>query len=263
MTGDVSTGNRNASLTLTIRLTTSVRFTIGSGSDANNSITPSSTVRRVKEIISQCQECEFCAVERQRLIYRGRILSENDRTLADYGIGTGGGAAGDEIVLYLVIGSAPSGGGGVSSPTQPASDQPTSPTQDPYNPFGNLSQMMSNMNNNNGAPDLAAFQQQMQQNPNMMNDMMNNPMVQSMLSNPDFMRNMMENNSMMRGLMESNPELRHALEDPELMRRSLEMMRDPSAMQVCLFGACVVSTCFDLVFCLFIYILHLNTCRMP
>lgn len=31
--------------------------------------------------------------------------------------------------------------------------------------------------------------------------------------------------------MESNPELRNALQDPEFMRRSMEMMRDPSAMQ--------------------------------
>ena len=35
----------------------------------------------------------------------------------------------------------------------------------------------------------------------------------------------------MRQVMETNPELRNALEDPEFMRRSMEMMRDPSAMQ--------------------------------
>jgi len=51
------------------------------------------------------------------------------------------------------------------------------------------------------------------------------------MNNPDFMRTIMENNPQMRQVLDSNPELRHALADPELMRRSMEMMRDPSAMQ--------------------------------
>ena len=58
-----------------------------------------------------------------------------------------------------------------------------------------------------------------------------NFVVQNMMSNPDFMRSIMENNPQMRQVMETNPELRNALEDPEFMRRSMEMMRDPSAMQ--------------------------------
>ena len=42
---------------------------------------------------------------------------------------------------------------------------------------------------------------------------------------------MMENNPEMRALMDSNPELRNMLQDPEIMRQSMQMMRDPSAMQ--------------------------------
>jgi ubiquilin len=64
-----------------------------------------------------------------------------------------------------------------------------------------------------------------------MSSVMNSPMMQNIMSNPDFMRNMMESNPQMRQLLETNPELRHILDDPEMMRRSMEMMRDPSAMQ--------------------------------
>mmetsp|Transcript_3801 Transcript_3801/g.8533 ORF Transcript_3801/g.8533 Transcript_3801/m.8533 type:complete len:118 (+) Transcript_3801:288-641(+) len=117
MTGDVSTGNHNRSLKLTIRLSTSQRFEIGDTSSSSSSssprsiITPSSTIRQVKEIIASREESGHCPVARQRLIYKGRILSEEARTLADYGVGSG--AAGEQgIVLYLVKGSAPPAGRG-------------------------------------------------------------------------------------------------------------------------------------------------------
>ena len=42
---------------------------------------------------------------------------------------------------------------------------------------------------------------------------------------------MMQSNPEMQALMESNPELRNMLQDPEVMRQSMQMMRDPSAMQ--------------------------------
>ena len=42
---------------------------------------------------------------------------------------------------------------------------------------------------------------------------------------------MMESNPEMHALMDSNPELRNMLQDPEIMRQSMQMMRDPSAMQ--------------------------------
>merc|ERR1712157_513019 len=51
------------------------------------------------------------------------------------------------------------------------------------------------------------------------------------MSNPDIIRSIMESNPEMRQVMDSNPQLRHILDDPEMMRRSVEMMRDPSAMQ--------------------------------
>ena len=243
MTGDLP-------LKLTIRLSSSSRFDIGSC----NSIKSSSTIGHVKTLISQREESGNCEVGRQRLIYKGRILSDDTRTLSDYGIGTGDSS--DGIVLYLVKG----GGGGntnagnsggasqttTSAPAPtPAATQPNpnaSMASNPFLNFGNpnasnannnpMASMMNMMQNSGGGmPDLASVQQQLQQNPQMMQEMMNNPMVQSLMNSPDFMRNMMESNPQLRQVMESNPELRHALEDPEMMRRSMEMMRDPSAMQ--------------------------------
>ena len=238
-------------LTLTIRLSSSSRFDIGSCS----SITPSSTIQHVKDLISQREESGMCASDRQRLIYKGRILSDDTRTLADYGIGTGNDNSG--IVLYLVKGGSTntnntSGNAGANTTSSTNNSVPTPTTQPTTNPnasmatnpflnFGAnnnannpMASMMNSMMQNSGGggmPDLAAMQQEIQNNPQMMSEMMNNPMVQSLMNNTDFMTSMMENNPQMRQLMDSNPELRNALQDPELMRRSMEMMRDPSAMQ--------------------------------
>ena len=195
MTGDVSTGNHNLSLKLTIRLSSSSRFDIGSC----GSITPSSTIQHVKTLISQRDESDHCAVERQRLIYKGRILSDNTRTLADYGIG--GDSSGDGIIIYLVKGSAPNtnaasgGGAGVTATnnTNTAAAAPAQPNPTAANnPFLNFGAQAGNNNNNlanlmnsmggmggGGMPDMATFQQEMMNNPQMMSEMMNNPMVSS------------------------------------------------------------------------------------
>eukprot|EP00804_Cyclotella_cryptica_P014095 CCRYP_005553-RC/>CCRYP_005553-RC protein AED:0.18 eAED:0.18 QI:0/0.75/0.6/1/0.5/0.4/5/1520/565 len=208
-------------LTLTIRLSTSARFTLPA-SGSSTSITPATTILQVKELISQCEESGRVEVSRQRLIYKGRILSEDNKTLGEYGIQEGGG----EPVLYLVKGSggaaAPSTGSG-ATPTPAAPPAATSaPTAaNPFDMFSNMGQM----------PSMQQMQQQLQSNPEMMSQMMNNPMVQSLLNNPDFMSQMMESNPQMQSILNANPELRHALRDPEMMRRSMEMMRDPSMMQ--------------------------------
>lgn len=254
MTGNTS----STSLQLTIRLSSSSRFVIG----ACGTITPTSTIRHVKDIIALRQESGNCAVERQRLIHKGRILSDDGQTLAHYGI-TGADASSGETVLYLVKGGgsgngiAGVGGAGaamtngttsstpVTSTSLPPPAAPTTPflnfghpndNASADNPMANIMNMMGNMGGSGGLggagmPDMASIQQQLQQNPQMMSDMMNNPMVQSLMGSPDFLRTMMESNPQMRAVMESNPELRQALEDPELMRRSMQMMRDPSAMQ--------------------------------
>jgi ubiquilin len=209
-------------LTLTIRLSTSSRFTLPAP-DAPP-ITPSTTILQIKQLISQHQDSGHVEVGRQRLIYKGRILSENDKTLSDYGINEGSG----ETILYLVKGSggaAPTAASAVGS--APAPPPPANPT--PSNPF----EMFNPMGGGAAGqiPNLQQMQQQLQSNPEFMNQMMSNPMIQSLLSNPDFMSNIMESNPQMQQVLNSNPELRQALRDPEIMRRSMEMMRDPSMMQ--------------------------------
>lgn len=189
MTSDTTTG----SLKLTIRLSSSARFDIGSC----GTITPSSTIQHVKTIISTCEESGNCAVERQRLIYKGRILSDNSRTLADYGIGAN---SADGIIIYLVKGSAANtnaaaGGGATTTNTTTTTTAPPAPAAAPTpanNPFANFgtntanNNPMANLMNSmggmggGGMPDMATFQREMMNNPQMMQDMMNNPMVSRM-----------------------------------------------------------------------------------
>jgi len=218
------------SITLHVRLGTTARFTIPSSS-GSGTITTNSTIQDVKSLISREVASGFCAVERQRLIYKGRILSDNSRTLSDYGV------AGDNQTIHLVKGSA-----GVSTTPAPSTSNVQQPTASTpiagSNPNGasnsNPMMMMRNMmqqQQGGGMPDMNAIQQQLLQNPEMMSSMMNSPMMQNIMSNPDMIRMMMDSNPEMRRVLDSNPQLRHIMDDPELMRRSMDMMRDPSAMQ--------------------------------
>merc|ERR1719297_431642 len=88
-----------ASITLTIRLGTTTRFTVPSNEASTISL--SSTILQVKQCIAQEEAADRCPVERQRLIFKGRILSDDTRTLSDYGVTE------DNKTLHLVKGSAP------------------------------------------------------------------------------------------------------------------------------------------------------------
>lgn len=52
------------------------------------------------------------------------------------------------------------------------------------------------------ASQMAAVQQQLLQNPEMMRQMMESPIMQSMLSNPEALRNMFTSNPQMQQLLE-------------------------------------------------------------
>uniref|UniRef100_A0A6U3QPU3 Ubiquilin n=1 Tax=Ditylum brightwellii TaxID=49249 RepID=A0A6U3QPU3_9STRA len=224
-------------ITLTVRMSTSARFTVSSAT-----LNLSSTILEVKQLIALEAGSGNCPVNRQRLIYKGRILSDDTRTLSDYGV------SGDSATLHLVKGSAQNRSGGQSGASAAPVPSPSTPFSAGVstdsgtglgssgtagsNPFLAMQQMMQQQQGSGGGmPDMNQMQQQLLQNPEMMSSIMNSPMMQSMMSNPDFMRNMMESNPQMRQVLDSNPELRHVLDDPEMMRRSMEMMRDPSAMQ--------------------------------
>lgn len=233
MSEAAASGSQNG-VTIGVRMSTAARFDIRVES-------LDQTILSVKHVIATKEESGKCPVERQRLIYKGRILSDDSRTLRDYGLVEGSSPA----TLHLVKGSAaPSNTPSISTPT-PAPTVTTTATPNPFggapgtgggnNGMGNMMQQMMQMQQQQGGgggpPDMAQMQQQLMQNPEMMQEMMNSPIMQSMMDNPQLMQNIMQNNPQMQQLLQQNPELRHVLEDPEMMRRSMQMMRDPSLQQ--------------------------------
>lgn len=193
------------------------------------------TVLRFKQHLEVKIE-EDCPVERQRLINKGRILSSEDRTLSDYGV-----VANDSI--YLVIGRSSNNDNNTNASPVPDTSNSNninnnaSPVVGAGGNGDNLANMMNMFggmnsgNSNNNGNMMNQIQQQLMQNPEMMQNMMNSPIFESMMNNPDLLRNMMESNPQFRTLAEQNPELRHVLDNPEMMRQSMELMRNPEAMQ--------------------------------
>lgn len=78
---------------------------------------------------------------------------------------------------------------------------------------------------------MSQAQQQMMQNPEMMQQLMGSPMVQQMLSNPETVRTMMRMNPQLNQLMEQRPEIARLLEDPEVLQQSMRMIANPSLMR--------------------------------
>ena len=87
------------------------------------------------------------------------------------------------------------------------------------------------MGNSNFADVQAQLQQQLMSDPNTMRQMLDNPMVQSIMSNPDVLRDIMMSNPQMQSLMERNPEIQHMFNNPTLLRETMELARNPAALQ--------------------------------
>ena len=75
------------------------------------------------------------------------------------------------------------------------------------------------------------MQQQMMSNPDMLRQMLDNPMVQNLISNPAIIRDLMMTNPQMQDLLERNPEIHHMLNNPTVMRETMELARNPAALQ--------------------------------
>lgn len=133
-----------------------------------------------------------------------------------------------------------------STSTPAANNPPTSNTtsgQGAADPFASLlgsglgSGLFGGLGGGGGGMDgsFAEMQQRMQRdlmsNPEMIRQMMDNPMVQNIMSNPEYIRMMFTSNPQMQQLMERNPELSHMLNNPELLRQTMEMVRNPAALQ--------------------------------
>lgn len=65
----------------------------------------------------------------------------------------------------------------------------------------------------------------------MLRQMMDNPLVQNLMSNTDYVRTILTSSPQMQQLMERNPEISHLLNNPELLRQTMDMVRNPAALQ--------------------------------
>jgi len=221
-----------AEITVHIRCSNAQKFTV--------KVNTSKTVQEFKEQIAE--EVSVPAPQ-QRLIYKGRVLKD-EQTLESYSVE-------EDQTVHLVKGAAPAG----SNPPQPtaASAPPTNPASVPTFPglnFGagtgaaadplgvgglDINSMMQMMNaagpGGLGAPNMQQMQQQLMQNPELMRNIMSSPLMQNIMNDPEILRNIMLSNPQMRQVMDSNPQLTHLLNDPALMRQTMEMARNPEAMQ--------------------------------
>uniref|UniRef100_A0A1J3GX58 Ubiquitin domain-containing protein DSK2b n=1 Tax=Noccaea caerulescens TaxID=107243 RepID=A0A1J3GX58_NOCCA len=196
-----------------------------------------STVESFKSLVAQ--NCDV-PPNQQRLIYKGRILKD-DQTLLSYGLQA-------DHALHMVRGSAPPS----SSPPPPpppanaTTTPPSSVTRGVgsnnttgeslfpglgFNPLAGGGNAMPSLFGAGGLPDLEQAQQQLAQNPNMVRDMMNTPAIQNLMNNPELMRTLIMSNPQMRELVDRNPELGHILNDPSVLRQTLEAARNPELMR--------------------------------
>ncbi|CAK9163998.1 unnamed protein product, partial [Ilex paraguariensis] len=197
-----------------------------------------STVGSFKSVLSQ--NCEI-PVEQQRLIYKGRILKD-DQTLESYGLEA-------DHTVHLVRGFAPAASANVTGATNTGTPNTTSTvTRDVGSNEGGAydgsnfgASLFPGLGLNGlgsggglfgaGLPEFEQVQQQLTQNPNMMRDILNLPIVQNLMNNPDIMRNLMMNNPQMREIIDRNPELAHILNDPNTLRQTMEAARNPELMR--------------------------------
>ncbi|KAJ0703598.1 putative Ubiquitin-like domain, Heat shock chaperonin-binding, UBA-like superfamily [Helianthus annuus] len=195
-----------------------------------------SSVESFKSVVAQ--NCDIPA-EQQRLIYKGRILKD-DQTLKSYGMEA-------DHTVHLVRGfvpatSTPAGGAPTrANTTTPSAGEARSVEGDTIGGTGLGGSLfpglgLGGLGGNGGMfgaglPELEQMQQQLTQNPNMMREIMDLPLVQNLLNNPDIMRNMMMNNPQMREIIERNPELGHMLNDPAILRQTMEAARNPELMR--------------------------------
>jgi len=151
----------------------------------------------------------------------------------------------DELTVFLVKGT-PKKPSTATTPTTPAASANTStnrsntvPAQPTPNPI--FSQTTTppaastptspwGMGGGLGS-NFQQMQQNLLQNPEMMQNMLNSPVVRNLMSDPELLRTMFSSHPQMRELMERNPEISHVLNDPEILRQTFEYARNPALMR--------------------------------
>ena len=166
----------------------------------------------------------------QRLIYKGKILSDPSTLVSKYDVRDG-------HTIHLVRGRKKVAATATENAATPAaaslnqSNNSNNNTSAPAPLFGSagsggmgLGLGLGNMNNMAGAQSLL-------NNPEFMESMLNSPMMQNLMNNPEIIRNMMTSNPAMQQILEANPHLRQALDDPEMISQMMNAARNPSMMQ--------------------------------
>ncbi|CAM9349720.1 unnamed protein product, partial [Scytosiphon promiscuus] len=209
----------------------SINVRQSNGEKFTTEVDTEATVLTFKQKIS---EKAGVAPELQRLIYKGRVMKEDQNTLASYTVEA-------DSTVHLVRSQARP----APTPTSAAGGNTTSPAgaapQAGRNPFGGgmpgaggaanpFAEMMGSMGGAGGGMDINRMQQQLMSNPEMMANIMNSPMMEGLLNNPDMLRNIMFSNPQMQQVMQNNPQLAQVLNDPAMMRQYLDMARNPEAM---------------------------------
>ncbi|KAJ7158797.1 hypothetical protein C8R46DRAFT_1110329 [Mycena filopes] len=184
-------------------------------------ITTDKTVLELKQAIAEKSDVE---AERQRLIYSGRVLKDED-SLSVYKIQS-------THTIHMVKGAVRSGGASTSA--QPAAPQQLPQMQTGQNPHDPLTLLNSHagfgaMAGLNPFADMGLNQN----DPNMFQGMMNNPQflqqMSTMMSNPAIMDQIIASNPQMAGmgpearaLMQSD-HFRQMVSSPENLQRMLQM----------------------------------------
>ncbi|KAI3665274.1 hypothetical protein L6452_43898 [Arctium lappa] len=212
-----------------------VNIRCSSGTKFAVQVSLESSVESFKSVLAQ--NCDIPA-EQQRLIYKGRILKD-DQTLKSYGLE-------EEHTVHLVRGFVPaaSNNSAGTATTRAPSITPSARGVGSIEEGmmgGAGASLFSTLGLNGlggnggmtgtGLPELEQIQQQLTQNPNMMRDIMDLPLVQNLMNNPDVIRNMMTSNPQMRDIIDRNPELAHMLNDPAILRQTMEAARNPELMR--------------------------------
>ncbi|XP_047149256.1 ubiquitin domain-containing protein DSK2a-like isoform X2 [Vigna umbellata] len=220
--------SEGVSVNINVRCSNGSKFSVQTSVD--------SIVSSFKDLVAR--NCDV-PVEQQRLIYKGRILKD-DQTLRSYGLEA-------DHTVHLVRGFVHTNSTGGTSTSSTDTNTATNNARGAVaNEGGSLggpgfgASLFPGLGINgtggnalfgDGFPDLEQMQQPFLSNPNLVREIMNSPAMQNLMNNPEIVRNLIMNNPQMQELMDRNPELAHILNDPSTLRQTLEATRNPEIMR--------------------------------
>lgn len=197
-------------------------------------VVPNATVRSFKALVSD----KFGApADKICLIFSGKILKDEE-TLDRLDIRDG-------LTVHLVIKNnntpkqEPPSPSSTPTTTTTTQSNTTNAPAPPVNPFGapgaggmgGMGGLQNLMQMSNNPQMLEQAQQQLMQNPELMQQLMNSAPFQSMMNNPEIFREFFLNSPQMQSVLERHPEIGHVLNNPQLMRQAMELARNPVLMQ--------------------------------